>query len=74
MASEAHAAEGHRTPRRSARLVLSIVGVAVLCGVGIFGLALWFLTYSWDWFAMGLLLLGAGAFLLFSPATGPEHA
>ena len=66
-ASEAH--PGHRSTLSIPFLVLS----ALLCGVGIFGMAYWLVTQGWAWFAF-LLPLVLGADLLFTRGTGPDRA
>jgi hypothetical protein len=50
-------------------LVLS----AVLCGVGLFGMALFLVTFSWAFFA-ALIPLVVGAYMLFTRGTGPDRA
>ena len=50
-----------------------IVLAAVLCGVGLFGMAYWFVTGDWLWFA-ALAALIVGAYLLFTRGTGPDRA
>ena len=58
---------------RSTLSIPFLVLSAVLCGVGIFGMAYWLLTQSWAWFA-SLLPLVVGAYLLFTRASGPDRA
>jgi len=53
--------------------VLAIVGSAVLAGVGLLGTMYWLLTQRWLYFA-SLAPLVAGAYLLFTRATGPDRA
>ncbi len=50
-----------------------VVLSAVLCGVGLFGMAYWFVTGNWLWFAT-LAALIVGAYLLFTRGTGPDRA
>jgi hypothetical protein len=57
----------------SAAVVGGIVLGAVLVGVGITGIALWLITNDWLYFA-GTLSLLAGALVLFSRLSGPDHA
>lgn len=45
----------------------------VLIGVGLLTVAYWLVTFSWLMF-LGLIPLSAGAVLLFTRATGVEHA
>jgi hypothetical protein len=63
----------HRTPSGGARLVLTIIGSAVLAGLGILGTFYWLLTFRWIFFA-SLAPLILGAYLFFTRATGPDHA
>jgi len=53
--------------------VITIVGSSVLAGVGLFGVIYWLITFRWLYFA-SLAPLAVGAYLLFTRATGPEHA
>jgi hypothetical protein len=62
-----------RTAPGGARLVLSIVGSSVLAGVGLFGMFYWLLTFRWLYFASVVPLI-LGAYLLFTRATGVDHA
>jgi hypothetical protein len=57
------------------RTVLMIVGASILCGVGLLGMAYWlvFLPFHWIYF-LSLVPLVGGAYLLFTRATGPDHA
>ena len=50
-------------------LVLS----ALLCGVGLFGMALYLVTFSWLFFT-SLIPLVLGAYMLFTRGTGPDRA
>jgi hypothetical protein len=50
-----------------------ITAAAVLCGVGLLGMAYWLLTQNWLYFASLIPLIG-GAYLLFTRLTGPDHA
>jgi len=50
-------------------LVLS----AVLCGVGLFGMAMFLVTFKWLFFA-ALIPLVLGAYMLFTRGTGPDRA
>lgn len=56
-----------------ALLVLTIVGASVLCGLGLLAVSYWLITFRWLYFA-GLAPLAVGAYLLFTRATGPDHA
>jgi len=67
------ASTGHANRRAGAALVLTIVGSAVLSGVGLLGLMYWLLTQSWVYF-LSLVPLTAGAYLLFTRATGADRA
>ena len=46
---------------------------AVLCGVGLFGMAYWLVTFNWVVFA-SLVPLVLGAYMLFTRGTGPDRA
>jgi hypothetical protein len=46
---------------------------ALLCGVGLFGMAFWLVTQNWLYFA-SLIPLVLGAVMLFMRGTGPDHA
>ncbi len=50
-----------------------VVGSALLIGIGLLGVAYWLITFRWLYFA-SLVPLIVGAFLLFTRATGPDHA
>ena len=50
-----------------------LVLAAVFCGVGIFGMALFLVTFSWLYFA-SLIPLVLGAYMLFTRGTGPDRA
>ena len=56
-----------------ARLVLTIVGAAVLSGIGLLGIFYWLITFRWLYF-LSLAPLIVGAYLLFTRATGVDHA
>ena len=56
-----------------ALLVLTIIGSSVLAGIGLLGVAYWLLTQRWLYFLSILPLIG-GAYLLFTRASGPDHA
>ncbi len=74
MAEDAGASATQHLGRGGVPLTLAIIGVSVLCGVGLIGMAYWFLTLSWDWFAAGVVPLVVGVYLLFTRVTGPDHA
>ncbi len=59
-------------PTGSVSVVL-VVLTALLIGVGLLGTAYWLITFKWLYF-LGLVPLSAGAFLLFTRATGGDHA
>ncbi len=74
MDAPAHASVAH--PKRSdggALFVLTVIGSAVLAGVGIMGMFYWLLTFRWLFFLSVIPLIG-GAYLFFTRATGPDHA
>ena len=68
--ASAAAAERHAG---SVAFVLSIVGAAVLAGLGLALMAYWLITLSW-WYFAGLIPLVLGALLLFSRLSGPDRA
>ncbi|HYB79582.1 MAG TPA: hypothetical protein VEG66_07490 [Thermoplasmata archaeon] len=64
-----HESSPSLTPLSIPYLVLS----AVLCGVGLFGMALFLVTFKWLFFA-AVIPLVLGAYMLFTRGTGPDHA
>lgn len=69
-----HAAEAsHAEGTVSGVSVPLVVASALLIGLGLFGMAYFFLTSNLLYFA-ALIPLLAGAILLFTRATGPDHA
>lgn len=68
----AHATAGSHTPS-GATLVLTIIGAAVLSGIGIMGMIYWLVTFRWILF-LSVIPVVLGAYLLFTRATGPDHA
>ena len=62
----------HR-PTSSTLSIPFLVLSAILCGVGIFGLAYWLVTFNWVFFA-SLIPLVLGAYMLFTRGTGPDRA
>jgi 4-hydroxybenzoate polyprenyltransferase len=50
-----------------------VVLSAALIGLGLFGTAYWLVTLNWLYFA-SLIPLILGAYLLFTRATGADHA
>ncbi|MGP8078662.1 MAG: hypothetical protein ACLQD8_08055 [Thermoplasmata archaeon] len=66
--SDAHA--GHSEGTVSIPLV---VGAAALVGIGLTGMTFWLITFQWVLLA-SVVPLVVGALLLFSRATGPDHA
>jgi hypothetical protein len=73
MSAPAVSTAAHPHPGAGAWSVATIVGSAVLAGVGLLGVTYWLITFRWLYFA-SLVPLGVGAYLLFTRATGPEHA
>jgi uncharacterized membrane protein len=53
--------------------VPTVIAIALLCGVGLVGVAYWLLTQNWLYFAALIPLIG-GAFLLFTRLSGPDRA
>ena len=72
---DAHAvsATGPATRSSGTLLVLTIVGSAILAGVGLLGMFYWLITLRWLYFLSLGPLIG-GAYLLFTRATGVDHA
>lgn len=56
-----------------ARLVLTTIGSTVLAIGGLTVLFYWVFTFRWLYF-LGVIPFGIGAWLLFTRATGPDHA
>jgi hypothetical protein len=73
METNATAVPVHESHSVSALTVLTIVGAAVLSGVGLFGVMYWLLTLNWLYF-LSLAPLTVGAYLLFTRATGSDRA
>ena len=63
---------GH-APVANSLSVPFLILAAILCGVGLFGMALWLVTFNWLYFASLLSLLG-GAVMLFTRRTGSDRA
>ncbi len=62
------------TVRASSSWILLLIGAAVLTGAGLLGTAYWLISdFSWMFFA-SLIAVVVGAYLLFTRASGPEHA
>jgi len=66
---ERHESSSAVAPLSIPYLVLS----SVLCGVGLFGMALFLVTFNWLYFT-ALIALVLGAYMLFTRGTGPDHA
>jgi hypothetical protein len=72
--AEYRTAEGHSATAAARSIsVPYIVLAAVLCGVGLFGMAFWLVTFNWLDFA-SLIPLVLGAVMLFGRGSGPDHA
>ena len=68
------AAEGTRVEERYGHVSVPLVIVsALLCGLGLLGMFFWLYTFNFLYFS-SVILLGIGAYLLFTRATGPERA
>lgn len=66
--------EGSHSEESAERVSVPVViAIALLCGVGIIGVAYWLLTQNWLYFAALIPLIG-GALLLFTRLTGPDRA
>jgi len=50
-----------------------VILAAVLCGLGILSLSYWLITFTWVLLA-GVLPLAVGAYMLFTPRAGWDHA
>ncbi|HLM69896.1 MAG: hypothetical protein ACHQ0I_00755 [Candidatus Lutacidiplasmatales archaeon] len=61
------------SPTADSLSVPFLVLAAVLIGVGLFGMALWLLTFQWPYFA-SVIPLVLGAYMLFTRGTGPDRA
>ncbi len=73
MDAPAAASASHARPFGGATLVLTIIGSAVLAGVGILGMVYWLVTFRWVLF-LSVIPFVVGAYLLFTRATGPDRA
>jgi hypothetical protein len=73
MAHSVPSAGGHPSSTAGEISIPWIVLSALLCGVGLFALAYWFLTENWLYFA-GLVPVIVGALMFLSPRMGPDHA
>ncbi len=72
---EAHpaVAGAHASSSEGSVSVPRLVGAAVLAGVGLLGTIYWLITFRWLYF-LSLGLLAGGAYLLFTRASGADHA
>jgi len=59
----------HRVPISIPFVVLA----AVLCGLGLLSLSYWLITFTWVLLA-GVVPLAVGAYMLFTPRAGWDHA
>jgi Na+/proline symporter len=50
-----------------------VVLAAVLCGLGLLSMSYWLITFNWALFA-GVIPLVVGAYMLFTPRAGWDHA
>ena len=73
MSEHAAGARGDAHGAPSTVSVPWVVLTGVLIGAGLLGTAYWLVTFSWLMF-LSLAPLAAGAVLLFTRATGAEHA
>jgi hypothetical protein len=51
-----------------------LVGVALVCGFGLFSMTQWMVTQSWLWFGLAVPAIFLGGLLLFHRGTGSEMA
>lgn len=73
MAEHGHVVAGEAgTPTGTVSIGL-VVLTALLIGAGLLGTAYWLITFRWLYF-LSLVPLSVGAYLLFTRATGSEHA
>ncbi len=56
-----------------ALFVLTVIGSALLAGLGIMGMVYWLVTLRWLFF-LSVIPLIVGAYLFFTRATGPDRA
>jgi len=73
MESSAVASTEHGGEPAGLVLTLTVIGSAVLAGVGLLGVFYWLITFRWLYFASFAPLI-VGAYLLFTRATGADHA
>jgi hypothetical protein len=66
------AGHGHAHVKSPISLVW-VLGLSILCGIGIGMLAYWQLTGNWFYF-LGIAPLLAGAIMMLSPRAGMDHA
>lgn len=72
--SEYSAVEGKAVEERSDRTSVPLLIVAaLLCGFGLLGIFYWLYTFNFLYFS-AIALLAGGAYLLFTRASGPDHA
>lgn len=73
MTELASVAPAEHVPRNRSVSIPMVVLTGLLCGVGLLGTAYWLVTLDWLYF-LSLVPLTVGAVLLFSRATGADHA
>ena len=73
MAEHAHPTSSDHVASEGSISIPWTVLASVLVGVGLFGMAYWLLSFSWLLF-LSVVPLTVGAVLLFTRATGAEHA
>lgn len=73
MAEHAHGASSDHVASDGSISIPWTVLASVLVGLGLFGMAYWLVTFSWLLF-LSVIPLSIGAVLLFTRATGAEHA
>jgi hypothetical protein len=66
----AHASAAHSEGSVS---IPFVIGAAALIGLGLTGMAFWLITFHWIFLASVIPLAGGGL-LLFTRASGPDHA
>ncbi len=72
--SEYPAREGATLDSQSGHVSVPLVIVAaLLCGLGLLGIFYWLYTFNFLYFP-SILILASGAYLLFTRASGPDHA
>ncbi len=51
-----------------------LLGTAILCGIAVFCMPSFLITWNWDFFLVGVVTGTFGGLLLFARGTGPDRA